>query len=103
VGTLRHNQAVGGAGDGLGGGIYNDGSTSFGVSSLMIIGSTITHNQAIGGGAGSGGSAGQGIGGGVYFASGGVVCLDLFTSMNITGNTASTSNNDVFGFFMICV
>jgi hypothetical protein len=42
------------------------------------------------------------MGGGVYFASGGSVCLDLFTSMNITGNTASTSNNDIFGVYTTC-
>ena len=43
--------------------------------------------------AGSGGSAGLGIGG-VYFASGGTVCLDASTVAAITGNTASTSNNE---------
>jgi hypothetical protein len=26
----------------------------------------------------------------------------LFTSLNIFGNTASTSNNVVFGIFMLC-
>jgi hypothetical protein len=56
-----------------------------------VTGSTLTSNQATGGAAGSSGRTGQGIGGGVYFASGGVVCLDLFTSMNIIGNTASIS------------
>jgi hypothetical protein len=74
----------------------------FGTSSLTVTGSTVTGNSATGGAAGSGGSAGQGIGGGVYFAAGGTACLDLFTSLNITGNTASTSNNDVFGVFTIC-
>jgi hypothetical protein len=101
--TLSGNQATGGAGgssadggNGFGGGLYNDGT-----SSLTVTGSTITSNSATGG-AGSGGSSGQGIGGGVYFASGGVGCLDLFTSLKITGNTASTSNDDVFGVFTIC-
>jgi len=42
------------------------------------------------------------VGGGVYFATAGTVCLDLFTSLHIFGNTASTRNNDVFGVFMIC-
>jgi hypothetical protein len=30
------------------------------------------------------------------------VCLDAFTVANAIGNTASTSNNDVFGAFTIC-
>ena len=102
--TLSGNQATGGAGgssadggNGFGGGIYSDGQ-----STLTVTGSTVTSNSATGGAAGSGGSSGQGIGGGVYFASGGVGCLDLFTSLKITGNTASTSNDDVFGVFTIC-
>jgi hypothetical protein len=97
--TLSSNQAIGGAGgsgSGFGGGLCNDGT-----SILTITTSAISSNQASGGAAGSSGSAGQGIGGGVYFASGGA-CLDLFTSLNITGNTASTSNNDIFGVFTIC-
>jgi hypothetical protein len=106
---VSHNLAIGGAGgfggnggNGLGGGVYNDGSTDFGVSSLTVTGSIVTSNSATGGAAGSGGATGQGIGGGAYFGSGGTVCLDLFTSLNIFGNTASTSNNDVFGVFTIC-
>jgi hypothetical protein len=51
---------------------------------------------------GSGGSAGQGIGGGVYFAAGGTVCLDASTVAKISGNIASTSNNDIFGSYTIC-
>jgi len=107
--TITGNQAVGGVGgsggnggNGFGGGLYNQGDSLFGTSSLTVTGSTVTGNSATGGAAGSGGSAGQGIGGGVYFAAGGTACLDLFTSLNITGNTASTSNNDVFGVFTIC-
>jgi hypothetical protein len=104
------NMAIGGAGgaganggNGLGGGVFNDGPSIFPANAgspgtLTVTDSTITDNQTTGGADG----AGQGIGGGVYFASGGVVCLDLFTSMNITGNTASTSNKDVFGVFTIC-
>jgi hypothetical protein len=107
--TLSGNQAIGGAGgvggnggNGLGGGIYNDGSTAFGVSALTLLLSTITANAASGGAAGAGGSAGQGIGGGAYFALGGSVCLDAFTVANILANSASTSNNNVFGVFTIC-
>jgi hypothetical protein len=106
--TLTGNQAVGGAGgagasggNGLGGGVFNDGLSVWPLTAgmpatLTITGSTITDNSATG----IGGSAGQGIGGGVYFASGGVVCLDALTV--IVANTASTSNNDVFGDFMTC-
>jgi hypothetical protein len=109
--TLTANQAVGGVGgtganggNGFGGGLFNDGLSifpdNFGTSAtLTVLGSTITTNQATGGAAGSG-SAGLGVGGGVYLVSGGVVCLDVFTS--IFGNTASTSANEVFGVFTIC-
>jgi hypothetical protein len=102
--TFTGNQAIGGAGraeadgnSGFGGGIYNDGQ-----STVTILSSIMTSNKAIGGVGGSGGSAGQGIGGGAYFVTGGNACLDLFTSLNITGNTASTSSNDLFGVFNIC-
>jgi hypothetical protein len=102
--TLNGNQAIGGAGgsganggNGFGGGLYNDGT-----SSLTVTGSTITANSTSGGAAGSGGSAGQGIGGGCYFATGGTVCLDSFTVANISGNTVFSSDNNVFGVFIIC-
>jgi hypothetical protein len=100
--TLSGNQALGGAGglggnggNGFGGSLYNDGS-----STLTVTGSTVTSNSATGGAAGSGGSAGLGEGGGAYFASGGAVCLNVATS--ISGNTASTSGDDVFGSFTMC-
>jgi hypothetical protein len=55
----------------------------------------ITGNQATGGPAGAGGTAGQGIGGGVYiFGDSRVSARDT----DISGNHASTSNDDVFGF-----
>jgi hypothetical protein len=44
--------------------------------------------------AGSGGSDGQGVGGGVYIVPGGTVCA---RHTRITGNHASTSDDDVFG------
>ena len=107
--SLDHNGAIGGdeedggnGGNGLGGGIYNDGSTASGVSSLTIAGSTITHNEATGGKCDGGGTAGQGIGGGLYLAAGGSVCLDAFTVAHIKHKDASTSNDDVFGSYMIC-
>jgi hypothetical protein len=113
--TLSGNQALGGAGgaggglggNGFGGGLFNDGLSTIPLNpgtpaTLTVTGSTITDNQATGGPGGSGGSAGQGIGGGVYFASGGSVCLDVFTVADIFGNTASTSNNDIFGGYSLC-
>ena len=107
--TINDNRAGGGEGEpggnggnGLGGGIYNDGSAAFGVSSLTITGSTITHNRAIGGEGEDGGGDGQGIGGGCYFASGGSVCLDNFTQAHVKHNQASTSNDDKFGSFSSC-
>jgi hypothetical protein len=57
---------------------------------------SMTGNQALGGAAGNHGSAGQGIGGGLYvaaFATAGGMDTD------ITGNFASTDNDDVFGVF----
>jgi hypothetical protein len=112
--TFTDNQAVGGAGgaganggNGFGGGLFNDGPSIWPVNAgtpaaLTVTGGTVSGNQATGGAAGSGGSAGQGVGGGAYFATGGAVCLDAFTVANLLGNTASTSNNDVFGSFTIC-
>jgi hypothetical protein len=107
--TITGNQAIGGAGgsganggNGFGGGFYNQGNSLFGTSSLTVTGSTVTSNSATGGAAGSGGSAGQGIGGGAYFVTGGAVRLDAYTVANTSGNTASTSDNDIFGVFRMC-
>jgi hypothetical protein len=61
---------------------------------------TITDNQASGGAAGAGRNAGQGVGGGLYFVPGGIACLDVVTI--VRHNHASTSNDDLFGFFTIC-
>jgi hypothetical protein len=100
--TFTNNQPAGGGGgadgnggNGIGGGLYNDGQ-----SSLTVRGSNLTANEASGGAAGTGGNTGQGRGGGLYLASGGVVCIDVLTS--IFANTASTSNADVFGSFASC-
>ena len=49
-----------------------------------------------------GGSAVLGEGGGLYLADGAIACLDVFTSTNVSGNTASTSDNDIFGVLTIC-
>jgi hypothetical protein len=102
--TLTANQASGGAGaiggnggNAFGGGVFNDGQCS-----LTVTGSTITDNSATGGAAGSGGRAGLGQGGGLYLADGGIACLDAFTLAHVTGNHASTSDDDIFGTFTTC-
>jgi hypothetical protein len=104
---VDHNRALGGEGDaggnggnGLSGGLSNDGRTAFGVSTLSITGSTVTHNRAVGGAGEDGGSAGQRIGGGLYLADGGIVCLD--TTTVVEKNHASTSNDDIYGSFTTC-
>jgi hypothetical protein len=48
----------------------------------------------VGGAAGKHGSAGQGIGGGIYIAS---LATADGVDTDITGNSASTSNDDLFG------
>jgi DNA-binding beta-propeller fold protein YncE len=44
----------------------------------------------------------QAGGGGAYFAVGGIVCLDVFTTLNLFGNTASTSDKDIHGPYTTC-
>jgi hypothetical protein len=97
----RRRRGGGNGGNGLGGGIYNDGSTDFGISPLTITGSTVTFNAALGGEGDHGGSDGQGIGGGTYLATGGSVCLDLFTVLHLKHNHASTSNDDFFSDYTL--
>jgi hypothetical protein len=64
---------------------------------MMLLGSLIVNNQAIGGRAGPDGTDGQGLGGGVYITAFSMVSADADTL--ITGNHASTSNDDVYGDF----
>jgi hypothetical protein len=92
--TFSSNMAIGGdgkaggsGGNGLGGGIYIGSGTTVGLA-----GSTVTGNHANGGSGKGGGSDGLGIGGGIYDL--GSFTADIFTL--ITGNHASTSNNDIF-------
>ena len=98
---LSLNQAIGGAGgpsgnggDGLGGGIFNGGTSANGTPSLTLNRSAIIFNCARGG-VGEGGSAGLGQGGGIYLTAGGVAMADPWTL--IFANDASTSDDDVFG------
>ena len=50
--------------------------------------------------AGVGGIDGQGVGGGLYITTGGIACADAATV--ISGNHATTSNDDVFGTLGSC-
>jgi hypothetical protein len=91
------NQAIGGAagpdgngGDGLGGGLFAASGASVTLQSTLVVA-----NEADGGAAGDTGQAGLGQGGGVYVADGATVYADALTV--ISGNTASTSDDDVFG------
>jgi hypothetical protein len=102
--TFIRNQATGGAG-GLGGngGVGQGGGIGVGPpnpvtsapTTLTLLHSTIVNNRADGGAAGVGGIAGSGQGGGITNLSGGILYVDQFT--NITGNHASTNDDDVFG------
>ena len=107
--VVSHNRARGGegvdgpkGGNGLGGGIYSDGSTAFGVGSLSITDTKITHNRAIGGEGQGGFGNGEGDGGGLYLADGGIACLDMFTQKHTTKNHASTGEDDIVGSFTTC-
>jgi hypothetical protein len=88
-------------GDGRGGGIY----AASGMLDLRA--NTITQNSAVGGIGGNSpgglpkGADGLGQGGGVYIAPGAAVGLDSVSQGNTTGNTASTSDNDIFGSFTV--
>ena len=65
-------------------------SVDFSLACATLSASTITHNQALGGEAGAGGSDGHGVGGGVDN-------LGTFTDLAsvVKKNKASTSNDDV--------
>jgi hypothetical protein len=86
----------GDGGDALGGGLYVDPAS---IVSLQL--AAITNNAAdggLGGSAISGGTVGdngQGIGGGVYLAGTG----STKKNTTISGNSASTSGNNVYGTF----
>ncbi len=88
--TVTDNDADGGhAGNGGSGGSGSGGGVFIGTSgSLSVTASSVTVNHADGGG----GSGGLGVGGGVYNL--GAFGFDLVTA--ITGNHASTSNDDIF-------
>lgn len=87
-------------GDGRGGAIDAGGP-------IELRGTVITQNAAKGGAGGSSpqgwpkGFDGKGEGGGIYVAAGASAGLDAFTQANLKNNTASTSDNDIFGTFSI--
>jgi hypothetical protein len=92
----------GNGGDGFGGGIYAAANAT-----VSLRGTTVTQNQATGGTGGSApkglpkGADGVGRGGGLYLVPTASAGLDAFTQANTGGNTASTSDNDIFGNFSI--
>jgi hypothetical protein len=95
--TLSNNVAeglysfYGGAGEG--GALYAAGGT------ITLRNDTVTGNAALGG---SGARVpGAGTGGGLYIASAATVYLDAFTLAHTINNTASTSNNDIFGSYIL--
>jgi hypothetical protein len=98
---ISGNTATGGAGsnggsggNGSGGGLYvSSGAT------LTLTDSMIKQNTATGGAAGSGGTAGLGQGGGVSVASTATASANRKTK--VKNNTASTSDDDVFGTLTI--
>jgi hypothetical protein len=86
-------------GDGGDGGMGFGGGFFIGSAILDIFSSMIHFNRATGGGAGAGtllghpGAQGSGIGGGLYLAAPGSGQKNTV----ITGDSASTSNPDIFG------
>jgi hypothetical protein len=90
--VLRHNLAVGGAGNatgtyvgqGIGGGLANDGapSVTFGSATATVSDSTIADNQALGGQGPDGGSGGDALGGGMANLFGAVLTISGSTLTN---------------------
>jgi hypothetical protein len=81
-------------GGGIGGGLYVAAGT------VTLRSTTADHNTAKGGHGQYGDGVGQG--GGLYFASAASACLDAFTQANVTHNSASTSDPDIFGSYTTC-
>ena len=103
---VAQNLAVGGqgvaggnGGNGLGGGLYNDGSSAVGVGSLTITGSTIIRNDADGGSGGAAAAPAKAPAAASISRPGGIVCVDATTV--VKQNHASSSNDDIFGVYTI--
>ena len=93
----------GNGGDAIGGGIYASSSAA-----VTLRGNAVTGNAATGGKGGKSqggnlprGANGAGKGGGIYIAPTASVGLDAFTLANTKSNSASTSDNDIFGSYSI--
>jgi hypothetical protein len=80
-------------GNGSGGGLEVAGGR------VSLIGCTLLSNSAVGG---QGASPGLGTGGGLFIDTAALVCLDASTFINISGNTASTSDPNIHGSWMYC-
>jgi hypothetical protein len=87
------NQALGSdgaagqsGGDGLGGGIANNGGSSLAVTSLTVSGCTLSGNSATGGAGAPGQNGGNGLGGGLYNDATSTLTV---TQSTITANTAT--------------
>jgi hypothetical protein len=89
--------AGGNGGNASGGGIANANPAPPlpGAPLLTLMSSLVTGNSAIGGTAGAGGAGGAGVGGGLFNQLTAFASVDAFSI--ITGNHASSSNDDVFG------
>jgi hypothetical protein len=91
---------------GLGGGAAGGGIYA-GASTVELRGMNITRNAVKGGAGGNSpkglpkGADGPGVGGGLYIYPGALVGLDPFTEANTRSNSASTSDNDIFGSFTL--
>src|SRR5262249_43486958 len=103
---VSDNLALGGAGgvrgnggNAFGGGIFNGNLPPAGGTADRIVylyGPRVPGSEPAGGAAGwRGGPAGLGQGGGLYNQPGATAFADMFTL--ISGNTASTSDDDIFG------
>jgi hypothetical protein len=92
--SINFGGTGGNGGNGLGGGLYAGGG------SIVMHNDRVTENAAQGGAGGSrGASTGVGEGGGLYINALATLDLDAFTLANIINNTASTSNNDIYGSY----
>jgi hypothetical protein len=115
--TLSSNTAKGGQGAGgktySGHPIGGDGGWALGGGMAVIPGypsgaavdlhnCIVTGNSAIGGKAKGGGTAGVVEGGGLYLGSFTSVCLDTFTAVHVTSNTASTRDPNIAGSYTTC-
>jgi hypothetical protein len=87
---------AGNGGNAFGGGVANANPVPVaGTPILTLLRTLVAGNQASGGAAGAGGVTGAGVGGGLYNQVGAIANVDALT--DITGNHASTSNDDIFG------